>query len=195
MARLSGRCPVGAEGYHPRRETTIEPPFDPLTASPAAGPPLGGPGPGRARSGTAPAPPAPETPPLEPAAAGPAMSSWVLPGQPSAGPRWGAWTPPPDERTITVGGVVGEAWGTYKRAFGPLLVMGTVIGLLLILLSLPTEVYTIRTYESLFRVIFDYVNTQAAHSGISIRSSSRTRSWRSPTCPWARRSSSRSRPA
>jgi uncharacterized membrane protein YesL len=90
-----------------------------------------------------------------------------MPETQSAGPRWGAWTPPPDERTITVGGVIGEAWGTYRRAFGPLLVMGTVIGLLLILLSLPTEVYTIRTYESLFRVLFDYVNTQAAHSGIS----------------------------
>ena len=66
-----------------------------------------------------------------------------------------------------MGGVVGEAWGTYKRAFGPLLAMGTVIGLLLILLSLPTQVYTIRTYESLFRVIFDYLNTRAVHSGIS----------------------------
>jgi uncharacterized membrane protein YesL len=90
-----------------------------------------------------------------------------MPGSPSAGPQWRAWTPPPDERTITVGGVVGEAWGTYKSAFGPLLLMGTVIGLLLILLSLPTEVYTVRTYDALFKVFFDYLNTQSTHSGIS----------------------------
>lgn len=119
-----------------------------------------------------PEPASPEPAAPQPAAPQPAEpqfapSSWVLPGTPASGPRWGGWTPPPDERTITVGGVVGEAWGTYKRAFGPLLAMGTVIGLLLILLSLPTQVYTIRTYESLFRVIFDYLNTRAVHSGIS----------------------------
>lgn len=173
MARLSGRCPAGTEGYHPRRETTIEPPSDPLTPAPPPDRRWAAPEPGVPE----PAPPTPEPgapgsvapEPAAPAlgAAQPAVSSWVLPEQSPSGPRWGAWTPPPDERTITVGGVVGEAWGTYKRAVGPLLVMGTVLGLLLILLSLPTQVYTVRTYESMFRVLFDYLNTRAAHSGIS----------------------------
>ncbi len=119
-----------------------------------------------------PEPAAPQAPGFLPAVPAPVVPapvvpSWAIPGAPPAAPRWGDWTPPPDERTITVGGVIGEAWGTYRRAFGPLLAMGTVIGLLLILLSLPSEVYTVRTYEALIRVVVDAVNTRANHTGIS----------------------------
>jgi uncharacterized membrane protein YesL len=162
MARLSGRCPVHVEGYHRPRETTIDTPSDPLTPAP---PPD--------RRWAAPDPNAPDAAAPDALAPGsaapePVATSWVTPEPPPiAASRWGGWTPPPDERTITVGGVIGEAWGTYKGAFGPLLLMGTVIGLLLILLSLPTEVYTVRMYDALIRVIVDFVNTRATHSGIS----------------------------
>jgi hypothetical protein len=114
-----------------------------------------------------PEPAVPPAPGFLPAGPEPVVTSWVIPGAPPAASRWGNWTPPPDERTITVGGVIGEAWTTYRRAFGPLLAMGTVIGLLLILLSLPSEVYTVRTYDALIRVIVDAVNTRANHTGIS----------------------------
>jgi hypothetical protein len=89
-----------------------------------------------------------------------------LPAPPVPAPRWGAWTPPPGERDITVGGVLGEAWRTYRRAFAPLLVIGTVVGLLAILLSLPTQVYTLRMYDAAFRVFLDAIDHNANNNGI-----------------------------
>lgn len=136
-------CPVTPGRYHRARETTIDTPIDP-------------PGPAPDSHWAAP------------------DSPWAVPGARAAepaprvvAPRWGSWTPPPDERTITVGGVLGDAWRTYRRAFGPLLLIGTVIGLLTILLSLPTQVYTIRTYDALLRLIVDAVQTQENHTGIT----------------------------
>jgi hypothetical protein len=96
-----------------------------------------------------------------------AASAWVVPEAPPSGTRWGGWTPPPDERTITVGSVIGEAWATYKRALGPLLLIGTAIGLLTVLLRLPTAIYTVRMYESFINVFVDAVQARANHTGIS----------------------------
>jgi hypothetical protein len=67
---------------------------------------------------------------------------------------WARYTPPDDTRSISVGGVIGEAWRTYRRAFGPLLLIGLVVALLLILLSLPGDVYTLRMLDSMLRLLF-----------------------------------------
>jgi Membrane domain of glycerophosphoryl diester phosphodiesterase len=102
------------------------------------------------------------------------QGSWSAPepaaadqAPPIVAPRWGAWTPPPDERTITVGRVISEAWGTYKRAFVPLLAIGAVLGLLTILLSLPTVVYSLRTTEALIRVVIDVLDQNGNNYGIT----------------------------
>jgi hypothetical protein len=124
--------------------------MDPLTPAPPPDPWWAAPG----AATTEPAPPVAWPPQV------------AAPAAPATVPRWGSWTPPPDERSITVGGVIGEAWGTYKRAFGPLLVIGAVLGLLAILLSLPTEVYTLRTYEAMFRLVFDAVDSGANNNGV-----------------------------
>lgn len=104
--------------------------------------------------------------PAAPVAAYPAppVAAYVAP--PVAAPRWGSWTPPPDERTITVGRVIGEAWRIYKRAFVPLLAIGAVLGLVTILLSLPTIVYSLRTYDAMFRVILDFLDQNGNNNGI-----------------------------
>jgi hypothetical protein len=62
--------------------------------------------------------------------------------------------------------VLSEAWRTYKRAFAPLLVIGAILGLLTILLSLPTLVYTLRTFDALVRVIVDLVDENGNNNGI-----------------------------
>ncbi len=164
MARLSGRCRLALEGYHRPRETAIDTPSDPLTPAPPPDPRWAAPDP------DAPQPTAaPEREPVWPDPAVPqsAASGWVVPGAPPGGTRWGGWTPPPDERTITVGSVIGEAWATYRRALGPLLLIGTAIGLLTVLLSLPTSIYTIRMYESFINVFVDAVQARADHTGIT----------------------------
>lgn len=76
------------------------------------------------------------------------------PPPPVGASGWARYTPPDDTRAVSVGGLIGEAWRTYRRAFGPLLVIGVVIGLVVILLSLPSDVYTLRMLDSMFRVLF-----------------------------------------
>jgi hypothetical protein len=137
------------------RETTIDTPLDPPAPPPDrrwAAPDPSGP--------AAPEPPATD---VSWSATEPPATGWL---PPVVAPRWGGWTPPPDERTITVGGVLREAWRTYKRAFAPLLVIGAVLGLLTILLSLPTLVYSLRTFEAIFRVIADLLDQNGNNNGI-----------------------------
>ena len=100
--------------------------------------------------------------PFDPQAVAPDPGPTTPDSQPPVGASgWARYTPPDDARSISVGGVIGEAWRTYRRAFGPLLLIGLVLGLLLILLSLPSDVYTLRMLDSMLRLIFttDFNNT------------------------------------
>lgn len=148
-------CRVPKRRYHRAKETTIDTPIDPPEPPPD-------------RRWAAPDPSAEAAP--DPATSQPWWSapqpSAADPAPPVAAPRWGGWTPPPDERTITVSRVISEAWGTYKRAFVPLLAIGTVLGLVAILLSLPTIVYSLRTTEAFIRVMIDLLDQNGNNNGI-----------------------------
>ena len=100
--------------------------------------------------------------PFDPRAAVPeAQPAIPDPPPPIGASGWARYTPPDDAHSISVGGLLGEAWRTYRRAFGPLLLIGLVVGLLVILLSLPSDVYSLRMLDSMFRLVFttDYNNT------------------------------------
>lgn len=103
--------------------------------------------------------PLPDSPPAVP-----------LPESPPAVPRWSGWTPPDERRAITVSGVLGEAWQTYRRGFGPLVLIGAVLGLLVVLLGLPNEIYLVRMVDSMFHLFLDADLPDRIYDPILLRS-------------------------
>ena len=89
---------------------------------------------------------------------------------PAGAPRWGGWTPPDERRAISVSGVLGDAWQTYRRAFGPLVFIGAVLGLLVVLLGLPNEVYLVRMVDSMFHLFMDAGSSNGIYDPILLQS-------------------------